>query len=424
MTRLSIATNSGLYCVFALSVLVLTQAKIIDDKNALTIQWYDNVTAEKVEADDNPDPTKHLVQHTELYNEINGTFFLEGTNFTSYFPESSSWRRSAGFVDTVFYSYQKHHNLIIRPDDVWTAIIIQFSLYVNANAEALRHSFVNFEGKKKLAVTFYAPIDQIPIDVFINQIVALIHDNVDPNISSWAEPTFTTTTVNDKLTAGAAFMATLQKYFEYQLLLILCGIPEVTILGTVNDWKDIRQRIEKLNDFELDGKMAKWSSMLRRILDEFVKVKEGNRKDDEFWRQAIRVDYETIDVGCGSIDETYLNGWITAFSAFDKSGNWQNESKFETDAAKQLNSSTTWLSINTDKITTGVVHAPIQIYDEFAKGEEREYTGAIIAGHMGYAVKKDKMTIQPLSGWAMTITNKAPDYLVKHKTEHEKLIFN
>lgn len=132
-------------CVLDLSLFVLAQAKISDGENSLKLQWYENVT-EHIS-----DPTKHLVQSTKLYEEIVGTILLAGTNFTFEYPDSVSWRKSAGFVDTVFFAYRKHHNLIIRPDAIWTAIIVQFSRYVNANAEALRHRFVNFKGKKTVA---------------------------------------------------------------------------------------------------------------------------------------------------------------------------------------------------------------------------------------------------------------------------------
>lgn len=405
--------------VLAFSCFVLTQANnISDDKNTLTFPWYDNVTAEKVAAEHNPDPSKHLAQLTNLYKEINGTVFLEGTNFTSQYPDSISWRKSTGFVDTVFFSYQKHHNLIIRPDDIWIAIIVQFSLYVNANAEALRHSFVNFEGKKKLEVEFTEPVDRVPINVFIAEIAALIDANIDPKVSSWIKPNFTTTTVNDELTAGAALMATMQKYFDYGLSSVLCGIPKVTITGDVNDWREIRKRVERLREFEVNGQnlMAKWSSMLGRILDEFINVKEGKEKDDEFWKQAIRIDYDIVNLHCALRNDTYLNGWITAFSAFDRSGRWQKDRK--TTSLTNEDKKTQWLSIRTDKIASGVVHVPIQIYDEFAEPKKREYTGAIITGHMGYSVGKDEMTIQPISGWAMTVTNEAPDYLQNNANQN------
>lgn len=422
MARLSTVTNSGIYCVFALTSFVVIQASIISDNKILTFQWYENVTAEKVEAEYHPQPTKHLVELTELYDEIDAKFFLQGTNFSSEYPDSISWRRSGGFVDTVFYSYQKHHNLIIRPDDVWTAIVTQFSLYVNANAEALRHAFVNFEGKKKLEVTFYTPINEVPFDVFINKIASLIDENIDPSVASWIRPNFTTTTKNDEVAAGAALMATLQKYFDYSLSLILCGIPEVTILGTVDDWRQIRQRVEKLKQFEISGQdvMGQWSNMLGIIIDEFLSVKQGNEKKEEFWKEAIRVDYKLIHLGCGQENETYLNGWLTAFSAFDKSGKWQEDSKPTKSTEEPLISKTPWLRIRTDNITPGVVSAPIQIYDQFSS--EKNYTGAIITGHMGYSVRKDEKTLQPLSGWAMTITGKLPGFIKQEieRREYEK----
>lgn len=69
-------------------------------------------------------------------------------------------------------------------------------------------------------------------------------------------------------------------------------------------------------------------------------------------------------------------------------------------------------------ITPGIVHAPIKIYDEFAKLEEREYTCALITGHMGHSVKRDEVTLQPMCGWAMTITNIYPEYLVRNKIDN------
>ncbi|KAJ6526096.1 hypothetical protein B0H19DRAFT_1084701 [Mycena capillaripes] len=57
-----------------------------------------------------------------------------------------------GFVNTVMSAWGQHHAIVIRPDDVWLAIISQFGFYVNANAELLRANFVAHEGKKELVV--------------------------------------------------------------------------------------------------------------------------------------------------------------------------------------------------------------------------------------------------------------------------------
>ena len=52
---------------------------------------------------------------------------------------------------------------------------------------------------------------------------------------AWLIPAFTTTTVNDRVVAAVSVMSTLQNYFEY-VCCLMCGIPKVTLLGTVEDW--------------------------------------------------------------------------------------------------------------------------------------------------------------------------------------------
>lgn len=49
-----------------------------------------------------------------------------------------------GLISVVIQAWENHHKLTLRPDDIWTALMVQFSFYVNANAETLRSSFVRY----------------------------------------------------------------------------------------------------------------------------------------------------------------------------------------------------------------------------------------------------------------------------------------
>ncbi|KAJ6532952.1 hypothetical protein B0H19DRAFT_1272635 [Mycena capillaripes] len=49
------------------------------------------------------------------------------------------------------YSHH-HHAHVIRPDDVWLALVSLFCLYINANAELQRANFVAHAGKRELEV--------------------------------------------------------------------------------------------------------------------------------------------------------------------------------------------------------------------------------------------------------------------------------
>lgn len=59
-----------------------------------------------------------------------------------------------GFVYSAIQAWNNHYNLVIRPEDVWFAILTQLSAYINRHAEELRGKFVPFEGKKELVVDY------------------------------------------------------------------------------------------------------------------------------------------------------------------------------------------------------------------------------------------------------------------------------
>ena len=52
-----------------------------------------------------------------------------------------------GLVDTVLAAHDQHHALVLRPDDIWLAIVTQFSFFVNKHAKQLRGRFVAHTGQ-------------------------------------------------------------------------------------------------------------------------------------------------------------------------------------------------------------------------------------------------------------------------------------
>lgn len=200
---------------------------------------------------------------------------------------------------------------VLRPDDVWTAIMVQFSFYVNMEAEKFRGKFVNFEGKKELVVIIPGTLRATSYDLFVKLMSKKIDENlVDPEVKGWILPSFSTTTDDDLVSCGVVFMATMKKYFDYKCCLC-CGIPNVSLLGTVGDWQNIRGRLEKLKNYELGW----WYDMLVPILDQFIAAKKG-KPDVEFWQKICHRQ-------SGGSGPSYLSGWITAFCVFDKDGNRQ-----------------------------------------------------------------------------------------------------
>jgi hypothetical protein len=141
-----------------------------------------------------------------------------------------------GFIETVLDAYNRHHHLVLRPEDVWFAILVQFSFYVNKHSENLRKYFVEHEGKKKLKVETESGMRDVVL-----RMTDLITENVkDPSLRGWIMPSFTTTTQQDRIAAAIIMMGTMQKYFVY-MCEQTCGIPSVTLLGEKSDWEDMKK---------------------------------------------------------------------------------------------------------------------------------------------------------------------------------------
>lgn len=119
--------------------------------------------------------------------------------------------------------------------------MVQFSFYVNANSEALRSRFVTHRNKKNLKVSIQDHIRAIKYDDFIKTMTNKVLDNLVLENVNWILPNFTTTTPEDTVINGAILMATMQNYFEYEAS-VLCGIPEMTLLGSLDDWREIKRR--------------------------------------------------------------------------------------------------------------------------------------------------------------------------------------
>ena len=103
----------------------------------------------------------------------------------------------------------------------------------------------------------------------------LLEENVvDAGLRGWIMPDFSTTTRDDRVVASVLMMGTLQKYFSYTFG-IVCGIPSVKLLGTVEDWEKMLRRVEKLKGY--GEELAIWCDLLTPILKRFVLIRELRR---------------------------------------------------------------------------------------------------------------------------------------------------
>ncbi|OQR96725.1 CDP-alcohol phosphatidyltransferase [Thraustotheca clavata] len=321
-----------------------------------------------------------IVRNLKEFNQEGCSTILQSSPTDGHFGRTDN-----GFVNGVVDAYNQHLNLIIRPDDVWLAIMTQFGLYVNGNAEVLRSKFVQHEGKKELEVVTGGTLHTVDFGALAIQMVDQMNANLnDPTLGEWILPGFSTTTVHDTIVGSIVMMASMKKYFSYKMSL-RCGIPEVALLGTVQDWENIRSRVDTLRAY--GEKMIKWVDMLSGVLDQFVMAAKGT-EDTEFWQRICH------HIGGGS-GPRYISGWISVFCVFNEDGQWQGNRKRVKSQGEETVSD--FPIVNTNNIPPGYLTVDVKIDDNGV-----EHKGFMFAGHLTYEVKQ-RNTIAPYLSWAIAL---------------------
>lgn len=318
-------------------------------------------------------------------------------------------------MEGIIRAFEQDLHLVLRPDDIWLGILIQFGSYVQGHAEELQHLFVEHREKKELVIDVrpYSVFD-FNIGTLAQQMTTLIQDNVvDPGLRNLIMPSFTTTTDNDRSVAAMIMMATLQDYFTYSIK-FGCGFPSVTLEGEVSDWKDILSRIQKLSEY--GNEVAEWVQLLIPVLRHFIdSFQHPNSEETKyFWLHAAKPAGQN-----GSMDTETISGWLTAFCFWDKHGKRICTYSKDADSRAQTKDSdrmplrldgVLFPIIRRKSIPAAIMKVPVLLDDE---GSGERYMTTLMAGSVGMnvVVKEESddsdvkgvcaSIVSPRSGWWM-----------------------
>jgi hypothetical protein len=201
------------------------------------------------------------------------------------------------FADAACCAFYDHHPLIIRPDDIWFCIAQGVATHVALNSEALRRQFVAHDGKKPLEVSredFFLGQDN-PWPELFSAFSERIGQNI-PDFRDVLGVRFSTTTAMEAAAFDLCWMDAFKDYFEY-VARAGCGIPQIILLGTVDDWKSIILHLQKMAQYGLE----EWCATLTPVLEKIAETASGTI-DREFWLSFFR--YLS---GSGPAE---LTGWI------------------------------------------------------------------------------------------------------------------
>jgi hypothetical protein len=226
-----------------------------------------------------------------------------------------------GFLEAIHVAYDRHYGLVLSPDDIWLAIAQGFSQHVLADPEALRERFVpgsKAGTKETIKVQRDHFVKGSPDNDWpgaFGEFGDQIGERIGKEKLALLRSNFSTTGVTEKAASEIVLLESMKEYFSY-VLRTCCGIPEITLLGSVGDWKDIVARTKALGEFNLSW----WVDDLIPTLDQFVAAAQG-RADPTFWSSIYKL--KGPDGSGGPV----VTGWVNQFFPY-LSGSYKNPYAF------------------------------------------------------------------------------------------------
>ncbi|AKQ69665.1 hypothetical protein A176_006577 [Myxococcus hansupus] len=183
----------------------------------------------------------------------------------------------------VHAAFAEHRPLVLSPDAVWLTIAQGVAQHVRLNAEALRSRIVRHEGRKTLTVDVGGlPETDSDYLLLFSSFRHQLREALGQGMPRLLSCDFSTSTDVERMAGDVVLMDAMSPYFDF-VMACVCGIPRVTLLGTPEDWKAIRRRIDVIQELDLSW----WTSSLIPIMDAFVSASEG-RPDREYWKEMYK----------------------------------------------------------------------------------------------------------------------------------------
>ena len=242
-------------------------------------------------------------------------------NFQTNYPlvgelNGTNHRINNAFVATVFKAYCDHYPLEISVEDFWVAITQGVSIHLNENAEKYRELMVSHEGKKTLTLAVDSlripdsarpkggnkSVPAINWSAAVHQMGVLIRDDMKTDLATLLTTPFSGTTPVEQAVFDCTLMDSVKSYYDFRFSLC-CGIPQVILRGSPDDFQQVINRINQLRTIFTDFDW--WLAALLPHLEQLKASAEGKPNID--WWQKI-----CHRVGGGS-DISMLSGWLADF---------------------------------------------------------------------------------------------------------------
>ena len=326
----------------------------------------------------------------EIYLRENEPLEIFHSTFDTKEEEIYNFEKRS-LIKGLITAYKNHYPITITPDMIWLLIAQGFSRFMEKHENLVRERFVNFSGKKDLKVERlkYSPYSASKEvwDGIVQEFVKKIEENVGKEVIDTLECNFSTTTQVAKVTSQVTIMSAMKNYFTYRVLMAGCGISNITLEGSLQDWEKIKSKLEFLSTKALKW----WTKHLIPIIDKIILTKKYyseknnlNQELIEFWKGMIRLKGEG-----GMYDPHMINGWIVKFIP-----NLENEKP------------SVYEEIRETHVPEEIISCPMELTWLSMNGKKVDFKCSLASGFYGMIQDKQTFNVRPVIGYAIVVEDK------------------
>lgn len=279
-------------------------------------------------------------------------------------------------VAAVHLAFSGHRPLVFTPDVLWLTIVQGVAQHVALDPEKWRSVLVPHAGKATIRIVVDDRDYRTREDLW-DQLTDVFRDQLQKTslVSDRLTADFSTTGPIERVAQSVVLMDVLAPYYLYEMQCV-CGIPEIRLAGTPEDWELLCRKVEELPAMDLDW----WLNAVKSICREFAEAARS-RVNLEHWQKIYK-----IRPGTSPYDPETSTGWLLKlFPYLVVQGKPSERNPLLEDESE---------GIGTGAIPNGLSRVPVTWRDLLRTGTLGLYAG--VAG-----VTQDGIALTPAINWAV-----------------------
>jgi len=298
---------------------------------------------------------------------------------------------TTGLLLAVHTAYQSHYNLKLSVSDFIILIGQGLGRHINQKAEKLREHFVEHEGKEIIRILRdgFVKGGQNDWSTVFGEFADEIKKRVKTEIYDVIIDDTSVSTPTSRIVSEITLMEAMKNYFDYRVL-TRCGIPQITLEGTPDDWRSLKDKVSKLVEMNKDDclELKWWLDHLVPVVEKICKAGIERQVDVEFWSTI----YKQKRMSGGP----YLTGWILNFFPYfnKRTNDFKNA------------------HVTTSDIPNQVSSVPF-IWEYLGETIPMSFSG----GFLGAEFDRDTLTVKPAYFWSVNYEETGKDSSQDEKSE-------